>query len=97
MSEIIPQPGSIIRFGPWNGVVLDVFQSPSSDKHILQIMFAKNIYKQQSAELHVFEDLASDLLLPSTREALSEELARLNENALAEAEKLLEKAIPQVE
>ena len=97
MNEIIPQPGSIVRFGPWNGVVLDVFQSSSSDKHILQIMFAKNIYKQQPAELHIFEDLASDLLLSSTREALSEELARLNENALAEAGKLLEKAISPVE
>jgi len=97
MSEIIPQPGSIVRFGPWNGVVLDVFQSASSDKHILQIMFAKNIYKQQPAELHVFEDLASGLLLSSTREALSEELARLHENALAEAGKLLEKAISPVE
>ena len=97
MNEIIPQPGSIVRFGPWNGVVLDVFQSSSSKKHILQIMFAKNIYKQQPAELHIFEDLASDLLLSSTREALSEELARLNENALAEAGKLLKKAISPVE
>ena len=49
----IPQAGSVIRFGPWNGVVLDVFKSDTSDKHIMQIMFAKNIYKQQPAELHV--------------------------------------------
>ena len=97
MSDFIPQTGSVIRFGPWNGVVLDVFQSPSSDKHILQIMFAKNIYKQQPAELHIYEDLNSGLLLPSTTEALSDELARLNETALAEAGKLLDKAASPVE
>ena len=93
----IPQAGSVIRFGPWNGVVLDVFKSDTSNKHILQIMFAKNIYKQQPAELHVYEDLRSGLLLPSNREALQEELKRLNENALAEVDKLLEKIAAPVE
>ena len=87
----IPRPGSIVRYAAWNGVVLDVFKSETSDKHILQIMFAKNIYKQQPAELHVYEDLRSGLLLPSDREALMEELKRLNENALAEVDKLLAK------
>src|SRR5512138_1825339 len=91
-TTVIPQPGSIVRYAAWNGVVLDVFKSDTSDKHILQIMFAKNIYKQQPAELHIYEDLRSGLLLPSTREALSEELARLNETALVEAGKLLENA-----
>jgi hypothetical protein len=88
MTNDIPQTGSIIRFGPWNCVVLDVLESPSSNKHILQIMFAKNIYKQQPAELHIYEDIKSGRLLPSTRAALSEELARLNETALAEAGKI---------
>ena len=87
----IPQPGSVIRYAAWNGVVLDVFKSETSDKHILQIMFAKNIYKQQPAELHVYEDLRGGLLLPSNREALMEELKRLSENAQAEVDKLLEK------
>jgi hypothetical protein len=97
MGDVIPQTGSVVCFGPWNGVVLDVFQSASSDKHILQIMFAKNIYKQQPAELHIYEDLNSGLLQPSTREALSEELARLNETARAEADKLVEKAVSPAE
>ena len=87
----IPQPGAIIRYAAWNGVVLDVFNSETSNKHILQIMFAKNIYKQQPAELHVYEDLRSGLLLASNREALTEELKRLNENVQAEVDKLLEK------
>lgn len=87
----IPQPGSIVRYAAWNGVVLDVFASISSGKHILQIMFAKNIYKQQPAELHVYEDLRGGLLLTSSREALDEELKRLNENALGEVDKLLAK------
>ena len=92
----IPQPGSIIRFGPWNGVVLDVFESKASGKHILQIMFAKNIYKQQPAELHVYEELKSGLL-PSDREALTAELQRLSENARAEAGSLLDKILKPVE
>lgn len=85
----IPQPGSIIRYAAWNGVVLDVFQSATSDRHILQIMFAKNIYKQQPAELHIYEDLKSDLLVSSSREALTEELKRLGANVQAEVDKLL--------
>jgi hypothetical protein len=100
MSEepnVVPQPGSVIRYAAWNGVVLDVFKSETSDKHILQIMFAKNIYKQQPAELHIYEDLRSGLLLPSNREALMEELKRLNENALVEVEKLLTKIAAPVE
>ena len=86
----IPGPGSIVRYAAWNGVVLDVFKSDTSDKHILQIMFAKNIYKQQPAELHIYEDLRSGLLLSSNREALTEELRRLSDNAQAEVDKLLE-------
>ena len=93
----IPQPGSVIRYAAWNGVVLDVFKSATSDKHILQVMFAKNIYKQQPAELHIYEDLISGLLLPSNREALMEELKRLNENVLVEIEKLLAKIATPVE
>ena len=93
----IPQPGSVVRYAAWNGVVLDVFASSSSGKHILQIMFAKNIYKQQPAELHVYEDLRGDLLLPSSREALDKELKRLNENALGEVDKLLAKITTPVE
>jgi hypothetical protein len=93
----LPQPGSIVRYAAWNGVVLDVFASISSGKHILQIMFAKNIYKQQPAELHVYEDLRGGLLLPSSREALDEELKRLNENALGEVDKLLANITAPVE
>ena len=93
----IPQPGTIIRYAAWNGVVLDVFKSGTSDKHILQIMFAKNIYKQQPAELHVYEDLRSGLLLASSREALMEELKRLGENVQAEVDRLLEKIAAPVD
>lgn len=93
----IPQPGTVVRYAAWNGVVLDVFKSQASRKHILQIMFAKNIYKQQHAELHIYEDLKSELLFPSNREALLDELKHLNENALADADRLLEKITASVE
>lgn len=93
----IPQPGTIIRYAAWNGVVLDVFKSGTSDRHILQIMFAKNIYKQQPAELHVYEDLRGGLLLVSSREALVEELERLSENVQTEVDRLLEKIAAPVD
>jgi hypothetical protein len=93
----IPQPGSVVRYASWNGLVLDVFTSDTSKKHILQIMFAKNIYKQQPAELHVYEDLRGGLLILSNREALVEELKRLSENAQAEVDKLLEKIEAPIE
>ncbi len=60
-------------------------------------MFAKNIYKQQPAELHVYEDLRGGLLVLSNREALVEELKRLSENAQAEVDKLLEKIEASIE
>jgi hypothetical protein len=93
----IPQPGTIIRYAAWNGVVLDVFKSGTSEKHILQIMFAKNIYKQQYAELHLYEDLKSGLLVSSDRVALMEELKRLGESAQAEVDKLIEKITASVD
>ena len=49
------------------------------------------------AELHVYEDLKSGLLLSSDREALIEELKRLNEIVLAEIGKLLAKIATRVE
>ncbi len=45
----------------------------------------------------MYEDLRGGLLLPSNREALMEELKRLNENALAEVDKLLAKIATPVE
>jgi hypothetical protein len=94
MSKDIPQVGSAVRFGTWNGVVRDVFESPTSNKHIIQIMFAKNIYKRQPAELHILEDLGEELLVSSTKELLMEELARYNSSALAESEQLLATVLP---
>lgn len=92
MTELVPPVGSVVRFGTWNGVVLDVFESAVSKKHIVQIIFAKNVYKRQPAELHVLEDLGAGLLVSSTKELLQEELARYNTSALEEAAQLLEKA-----
>ena len=43
----IPKPDEIVRLGVWVGVVLDVFKSETTGKHIAQIKFAKNVYKQQ--------------------------------------------------
>ena len=74
----LPKPGEIIRVGVWVGVVQDVFESPTSGKHVMQVLFAKNLYKQQAAEVHIIEDL-SMLLQPATQADLTAEVKRLDE------------------
>ncbi|MEP0805863.1 MAG: hypothetical protein HRF47_10250 [Chloroflexota bacterium] len=74
----IPTVGDFVRLGTWVGVVLDVFASETSTKHILQIFFAKNIYKQQPPELHILEDI-SEILSAATADDLEDELRRYEE------------------
>ena len=90
-NQPIPKPHDVIRMGPWVGVVLDVFASETSDKHILIEQFAKNIFKQQPYELHVLEDMDA-ILAPATLEELHAELARYEQQAQVEAGRLLAKA-----
>lgn len=90
-NQPIPKPQDVIRMGPWVGVVLDVFESETSDKHILMVQFAKNIFKQQPYELHVLEDMDA-ILAPATVEELHAELARYEQQAQAEAGRLVTKA-----
>lgn len=48
--EDIPELGSFIRVAAWTGIVRDIFISAVSGRVILQIYFAKNVYKQQRPE-----------------------------------------------
>ena len=89
-NPFVPKPQDVIKMGPWVGVVLDIFASETSDKHILMVQFAKNVFKQQPFELHILEDMDA-MLSPATLEELHDELARYEQQAQAEAGRLLTK------
>ena len=85
----IPKPDEIVRLGVWVGVVLDVFKSETTGKHIAQIKFAKNVYKQQPAELHVLEDLSEAMqLCLVSKEDLEREVSRYEDIKRKELEAL---------
>jgi hypothetical protein len=88
MSNIsIPAVGQLVRVGSWVGVVVDVFMSDASDKHIVRINFVKNIYKQQSPELHILEDI-ENVLTAATAEDLQQEIERYEKRKEEELEAL---------
>ncbi len=88
MSNIsIPAVGQLVRVGSWVGVVIDVFMSEASDKHIVRINFVKNIYKQQPPELHILEDI-ENVLTAATAEDLQQEIERYEKRKQEELEAL---------
>ncbi len=88
MSNIsIPAVGQLVRVGSWVGVVVDVFMSDASDKHIVRINFVKNIYKQQPPELHILEDI-ENVLTAATAEDLQQEIERYEKRKEDELEAL---------
>ncbi len=88
MSNIgIPAVGQLVRVGSWVGVVVDVFMSEASDKHIVRINFVKNIYKQQPPELHILEDI-ENVLTAATTEDLQQEIERYEKRKQEELEAL---------
>ncbi len=88
MSNIsIPAVGQLVRVGSWVGVVVDVFTSESSNKHIMRINFIKNIYKQQPPELHILEDI-ENVLTVATVQDLEQEIERYEKRKQEELEAL---------
>ncbi len=74
----IPTIGEIIKVGPWNGVVVDRFESAATGGLVLKIHFAKNAFKQQPPELHEMNALGmmGAGLLPSTQVDFDREVAQ---------------------
>ncbi len=83
----IPTVGQLVRVGSWVGVVVDVFTSDASDKHIVRINFVKNVYKQQPPELHILEDIENVLTI-ATAEDLQQEIERYEKRKEEELEAL---------
>ena len=54
-------PGDVVQLSVWCGVVQDIYTSAHTGDIVLKILFAKNIYKGQPAELHSAQDLAGKL------------------------------------
>jgi hypothetical protein len=92
MSNIsIPAVGQLVRVGSWIGVVLEVFASETSDKHIARINFVKNIYKQQPPELHILENI-ENVLTVATVQDLEQEIERYEKRKQEELEALRDQA-----
>jgi len=92
MSSIsIPAVGQLIRVGSWVGVVIDVFTSETSNKHIVRINFVKNIYKQQPPELHILDDI-ENVLTMATVQDLEKEIERYEKRKQEELEALRDQA-----
>ena len=55
------KPGDVVQLSVWCGVVQDVYASAHTGEIVLKILFAKNIFKGQPAELHTAHDLQGKL------------------------------------
>jgi len=75
MNDINFTPGMLVRVSNWIGVVLDVFQSSTSNQKVVKINFVKNVYKQQPPELHIVEDI-QPILSVATIEDFNSEIER---------------------
>lgn len=87
-SSTIPQVGTFVRMAAWSGVVQDVFVSESTGRVIIQVYFAKNVYKQQNPEIH-FLDVVQDILKESSMEDFMSEIKRYEEMKDKELKKAL--------
>ena len=75
MNDINLTPGMLVRVSNWIGVVLDVFQSSTSNQKVVKINFVKNVYKQQPPELHFVEDI-QPILSVATLDDFNSEVER---------------------
>lgn len=87
--EDIPALGSFVRVAAWTGIVRDIFTSAVSGRVILQIYFAKNVYKQQKPETHYLDEIAN-ILTPSSLEKFQQEIQRYEEMKDKELHELLQ-------
>lgn len=76
MLNNIPHPGDLIRVNIWNGLVKNVYVNGDRDNPVIEILFAKDIFKSQAAEFHRWQDLAPHTIT-STPELLAQEIATL--------------------
>ena len=85
MNDINFTPGMLVRVSNWIGVVLDVFQSSTSNQKVVKINFVKNVYKQQPPELHIVEDIQPILSVVTIEDFNSEieRYERMKEKELA--------------
>lgn len=88
-NNYVPVPGDIVKVQLWHGVILDVFQSKTTEECIVKILFAKNVYKRQKPEIHEFSMLD---IQPATMDDLKAELARYEQEKDDGIEQLLERA-----
>lgn len=92
-NNYIPKSGDLIRVNVWHGRVLDVFTSSASGEIVVKILFAKNVFKGQGAELHTLSDLGGQVQA-ATLEQMTREIETL-ERKQAERKNILLKGAAQ--
>lgn len=50
-------PGELVQVSIWCGIIQDIYASASTGEIVFKILFVKNIFKGQPAELHSAHDL----------------------------------------
>lgn len=70
--------GAIVQVSVWCGIVQDVYTSAHTGEIVIKILFAKNVFKGQSAELHSARDLQGKMK-PAPREQLAAEIELLQQ------------------
>lgn len=92
-NNYIPKIGDLIRINVWCGKVLDVYTSSASGEIVVKILFAKNVYKGQDAELHALADLGGQVQA-ATPEQMTREIETL-ERKQTERKNILLKGVTQ--
>lgn len=72
------QIGDVVQLSVWCGIVQDIYTSAHTGESVIKILFAKNVFKGQPAELHSVNDLQGKLQ-PATAEQLAAEIELLQQ------------------
>ena len=88
------KPGDVVQVSVWCGVVQDVYASTHTSELVLKILFAKNIFKGQPAELHSAHDLQGKIK-PADRAQLAAEIELLQQGLARRLDQITPPEDPQ--
>jgi hypothetical protein len=75
-NQTIPSAGEIVKVNCWNGIVRNVYTNGDANNPVVEIQFAKNVFRGQSSEYHKWLTL-QDSTTRSSRELLEQEIKDL--------------------
>ena len=71
-----PAKSSIVKVACWNGIVMNIYLNGDAENPVVEILFAKNVFRGQQSEYHRWASL-SDHTEVSTSQALVQEIDNL--------------------